>query len=207
MLWKSSHEVHLQYAESKLDSRRRLNRNFTACWHHMLFGLWPLNCPDISIVCFATSIFQTRGINLNIQASCGHRALSPKTLKQEFEKSPLAREIMKPFSHQSAFSTEKNWNSNITLSGLCLHPLPTPPPPNPTKELSNPVPLPHPAFCLCYFHHNGARLIMRARCQLPLLPDALMGFGCEHMLRGHLNDVCVLHSQENNISAPAPLIS
>lgn len=132
MLWKSSHEVHSQYAESKLDSRRRLNRNFTACWHHMLFGLWPLNCPDISIVCFTTSIFQTRGINLNIQASCGHRALSPKTLKQEFEKSPLAREIMKPFSHQSAFSTEKK--IEIQTSGyqdyVCIHsPLPHPPTP------------------------------------------------------------------------------
>lgn len=203
--------MHSQYAESKLDSRRRLNRNFTACWHHMLFGLWPLNCPDISIVCFTTSIFQTRGINLNIQASCGHRALSPKTLKQEFEKSPLAREIMKPFSHQSAFSTEKK--IEIQTSGyqdyVCIH-SPPPPPPTPTKELSNPVPLPHPAFCFClacYFHHNGARLTMRARCQLPLLPDALMGFGCERMLRGHLNDVCVLHSQENNISALTPLIS
>lgn len=123
--------MHSQYAESKLDSRRRLNRNFTACWHHMLFGLWPLNCPDISIVCFTTSIFQTRGINLNVQASCGHRALSPKTLKQEFEKSPLAREIMKPFSHQSAFSTEKKLKFKhqvIRTMSASTPPSPTPQP-------------------------------------------------------------------------------
>jgi hypothetical protein len=72
--------------------------------------------------------------------------------------------------------------------------------------LSSPFPF---AFCLClvcYFHYKGARLTMQAQCQPPLLPDAPMAFGSMHMLSGHLN-VCVLHSQKNNISPLASLIS
>lgn len=144
------------------------------------------------------SLFQTCGINPSAKASCGHRALSPKRLGQE-----LFWRITSSHGDQRAilrlvsfFFSRQNWKFKHHVTGTVSpgrHP--------PTSFL---------AVCLCaacYFHHNGATLTMQAACQLPLLPDAPMGFGCMHMLRGQLNDVCVQHSHKHSISALAVLIS
>lgn len=67
---------------------------------------------------------------------------------------------------------DKTGNSSILLQALCPHATT-----HSTSFLT---------ICLCFaccFHHYGTGLTMRAQCQFPLLPDALMGFGYMHMLR------------------------
>lgn len=84
---------------------------------------------------------------------------------------------LQPWKLQSHSQTDllfqdKTGNLRILLQALCPHAT--------THSTS------FFTVCLCfacYFHQYGARLTMQAQCQLPLLPDGLMGFGYMHMLR------------------------
>lgn len=83
MLWKSSHEGCSQYAER--------NRILGGDWPNVFLlasivctstsGIWPAQPCAWPIL--PNSVFKTWGIHLNVKASCGHGALSPK---RHFEK-------------------------------------------------------------------------------------------------------------------------
>ena len=162
---------------------------------HLLFDLSHWTCLARPVAYFAASAFQTWRINLNAKTLCSYRAPSPKILGQElFDKSPPAMEITEPFLDWFAFSRQ-NWKFAHPVTGTVS-------PCHNTFYLL--------LYCLSLFCLLFPSIRSKAN-NAGIVPASIApwwsdGLGYMHMLRWHLNDVCVLHSQKN-ISTLIPLIS